>query len=286
MRALSKPSDAPGDVFVLCISKVRNRDLKSRLTAVQSAIVRAADDYDRAAASSQLHHFPRSTSVENQVTKDEMIAVYEGRMVPRTQPGRPVYERLLSLAPNRRCPRCSVGSVATLDHHLPKTEYPVLSVVPWNLIPSCDRCQRSKREAYPQDAEDQPLHPYYDDVSGERWLRATAVEGTPASFIFDVEPPQAWDHTLIERLRHHLQLFDLRVLYASNAADEILNKRQRLESLLNTGGAESVHAYLVEERDSFEAASLNSWQAAMYRAASDSEWFCQGGFGRTSRSHE
>src|SRR5258708_7182739 len=208
-----------------------------------------------------------------------MVTTYTGRMVAKSQPGRPIYDRLIAGSAGGRCPLCGLGHVSTLDHHLPKAEYPVLAVSPANLIPSCNWCQGAKDGSYPASANDQTLHPYFDNVDGGRWLAAEVVNSTPAAFRFVVVPPPSWNGTIIAaRVRHHMKTFKLARLFASNAADELSNIRQRLEDLLAKGGSEAVRAHLNAEAQSRENAWLNSWQTATYQAAAESDWFCEGGF--------
>ena len=210
-----------------------------------------------------------------------MIKVYTGRMVPTTQPGRPVYERIIGAPIDDRCPLCGVGIVTTLDHHLPKSEYPVLSVVPTNLVPCCSWCQGAKREAFPDQSENQTLHPYYDNVEAAVWLQADVVVGVPATFKFRVAPPQNWSALIRRRLERHLEVFDLQRLFVSNAASHLSEIRHSLNYLHQTSGSVAVREHLEREALSREAVHRNSWAAAMYRAAFSSDWFCDGGFAQT-----
>lgn len=283
MRKLPKPCDkngaafAPKDVFDLCISNVRNADLKARLHDERDAIARAAVDYDKAAAAARLHKIERHTDIGD-VTKDEMIDVYTKRMVPKSQPGRPVYDRIISAPKHQRCPLCDVGAVNTLDHHLPKTEYAILSVTPNNLIPSCMWCQRAKKTGYPTSAGEQTIHPYFDDFESAAWLQAEVVESTPAAFRFFIQAPADWDDTNVQRLKSHLVTFELPLLYSENAGSELSGIRHRLNRIFNAGGSDAVQKHLQEEAVSWEQESRNSWKAAMFRAAAASDWFCEGGF--------
>ncbi|MGZ8846979.1 MAG: HNH endonuclease, partial [Pyrinomonadaceae bacterium] len=94
MRTLPKPVDDAGEVFRLCISRIRRRDLKRRLLLIEPNIIDAARTYDVAASSGELYEFPRS-EVVGAVTNKEMIAVYVGRMVQKSQPGRSIYDKLM-----------------------------------------------------------------------------------------------------------------------------------------------------------------------------------------------
>jgi hypothetical protein len=278
MRNVACPTQSVGDVYAICISRVRNKELRGRLRSVAPKVIAAATSYTTDAATASLHTYPRSNTVGGIVTGKEMIANYTTRMAVKSQPGRGVYDSLISGAPHGRCPLCGVGQVSTLDHHLPKTKYPVLSVTPVNLVPACTWCQTAKKEAYPVVAEDQTLHPYFDNFENERWLGAVVEPTSPATFCFKVVPPNGWSALSVTRLRHHLQVFNLDLLFASNAASELVNIRFALSELQAAGGAAAVQEHLHLEAESREHAFRNSWQTAMYRAAETSDWFCSGGF--------
>lgn len=278
MRSLPKPDEKAGEVFALCISRIRNQDLRQRLTSVTNLVTTAANDFDNAAFSTSLHALLLASNTVGKVTKEEMIGVYTGRMAAKGMPGRPLYEKLVTTPVHGKCPLCGIGQVTTLDHHLPKSRYPILVVTPTNLVPSCTWCQTSKKEAFPKTAEEETLHPYYDNLESSTWLKATVVEGEPASFIFDVDPPSEWPTTTVSRVRHHMAIFKLARLYTSNAGSQLASIRSRLTDLYNSCGIEGVKSYLSDDARSYGKVSFNSWQSAMYRAAASSNWFCSGGF--------
>ncbi len=65
------------------------------------------------------------------------------------------------------CPFCGgLGVPDTLDHFLPKDEYPEYSVFSKNLIPCCDSCNRKKStKTVDENGEKMFFHPYYDDIN-------------------------------------------------------------------------------------------------------------------------
>jgi 5-methylcytosine-specific restriction endonuclease McrA len=171
VRRVQRPTDNAADVFRTCISRVRNRDLKRRLTSVVAEIETAANAFETAADTSSYYALQPQNSVNGIITGSEMVDVYEQRMVPNTAPGRPIYERLLAEPAHGRCPLCGQRDVSTLDHYLPKSDFPALAVVPINLVPSCKDCNHAK-QGRPNTAEEQTLHPYFDDVENDLWLSA------------------------------------------------------------------------------------------------------------------
>jgi hypothetical protein len=280
MRKLDKPPHHPSEVFLTCISRVRNQELKARLEAVEPQIAAAATVFNTAATNARLHTIPTQTTIGGpvRVTKDEMVAVYDSRMVPKESPGRRIYDEIITAPAHGRCPLCGHRDVTTLDHHLPKAHFPALAVVPLNLVPSCSVCNKVKLEVVPQTQEEQTLHPYYDDVEADRWLEASLIENRPVALTFEVRPPATWDNLKALRAAYHFSVFKLGSFYASQVAEELLNIRQYLINLHSKAGTEGVRQHLVEMCLSYEAVNLNSWQSAAYRAMSSNQWYCEGGF--------
>lgn len=287
MRRLNKPIvnsqdvDNPGDdaeqVYRTCISTKIKAALKAQLEAVAAEIKNAAIEYDTAATLAVLHTLQTQDNVGG-VPKSDLEKIYTQRMVPEDSPGRQIYERLLHSSPHDKCPLCGQGYVTTLDHHLPKTDYPALAVIPVNLIPACSYCNKEKLQDVPTCAEEQTLHPYYDNVEGELWLRAEVIQTNPAALRYYAAPPVAWDAIKAARVRHHLAVFKLAELFGSNAGSELVNIRHGLVTLFARGGAAAVRVYLQGQEETYAAVHLNSWQTAMYQALAASDWFCEGGF--------
>jgi hypothetical protein len=207
-----------------------------------------------------------------------MEAVYTQRMAKKAAPGRDAYDELFNSAPNGKCPLCGHRTVSTLDHHLPKAHYPVLAVVPLNLVPACGDCNKAKLAALPTSANHETLHPYYDNIEGDRWLVAEVVVGTPAALRFRVQPPANWSAVLADRVALHFRTLGLGTLYSAEGADELLNIRGQLETIHAAGGAALVETELRERSASCRRARLNGWRTAAFEAFADSAWFCDVGF--------
>lgn len=283
MRHLPPPTNendqllAPGIIFETCVSMVKNTALREHLRSIRPDVETEAADYDAKAANKQLYRKQPHDHV-GAVTGTDMVKVYTLRMVPKASKGRPIYDRIMSAPMHGRCPLCGIGTVNTLDHYLPKTWFPVYSVLPNNLVPVCSWCQGVKSEYYPTTEEGQLLHPYFDDVDNEVWLAAEVVPGSPAVFRYFALPPDHWTPSAKERVKAHLKKLNLHVLFSSNAGSRLSEIRARLAKLHQKGEEEAVRAHLNEELYSIESDFNNSWAAAMYRAAAASDWFCNGGF--------
>lgn len=278
MRSIAKPSDDPKDVYLTCINRVEDPGLKNRLESIADNVRDAAVEYDRNATDGSLYRLDEHDNVAGVVTKKEMEKVYTSRMAKKGTPGRPIYDKLKASAPYGICPLCGQRTVSTLDHYLPKANFPTMVVLPYNLIPACSDCNKAKLDEVPQTAETQTLHPYYDNVTNEQWLYAEVIQTTPASMRFFVNAPAVWDDILKARAQHHFVIFDLGYLYASQAASMLADIRGQLISLFNRGGEVAVREHLNEAASSRRENHINSWQTAMYQALANSDWFCSGGF--------
>lgn len=278
MIKLDRPIQKAEDVFTTCISRVRDARLKARLEGVTQAVVDASAEFDFAAAHTLLHLIVPQDLVGGEVTQAEMEAVYTQRMAKKGAPGRDVYDALFTSAPQGKCPLCGHRTVSTLDHHLPKAHYPALAVAPLNLVPACSDCNKSKLATVPANADEETLHPYFDDIDGDRWLAAEVVLTYPAALRFFVKAPAHWSAILKSRVERHFQTFGLGHLYSSEAADELLNICHQLRGIYEIGGAALVQIELRERAISCQQARRNGWRTATYQALADSDWFCDGGF--------
>lgn len=284
MRILPRPRDEEdqlfeaGTVFETCVGMVRERSLQTQLRSERPTVEAEAGDYNTKASNSQLYQIQPRAQV-GVLSGDKMVRLYTLRMVPKRSRGRHIYDRIMSAPAHLRCPFCGVGTVNTLDHYLPKVHFPVFSVTPNNLVPACAWCQREKANYFPVTADGQLLHPYFDSVGVDLWLKAEVVAGTPAAFRFFASPPDSWPTAQKARVEIHLEKLKLSALFAANAGSRLAEIRSSLVTLYQNGhGAAAVREYLSEALVSSEAEQLNSWTTAMYRAALESNWFCDGGF--------
>lgn len=276
MRSLPLPTDIHADVFALCLNATTDPDLHARLTAITANLNTTATMYETNAAAASLNLIPRVQSV-GAVTKAELTGLYEEHLRKTKGVAREVYNRIRNV-PNNRCPLCGVGNVAHCDHHLPKSRYPDLSILPINLVPACHFCNDKKRAKYPDTAGQQTFHPYFDQhLLRDAWVRATLNPGPPPALMFDTAPPQAWPAIDRDRVRRHFDACGLAITFTTNSNDELPILRDRLILQASRGGTAAVQQFLDDERD-LHSVRLNSWQYATYRTLAADAWFVSGGY--------
>lgn len=281
MRKLEKPEESAENVFIECISSIGNEDLKSRLTAAKDLIVEAQTELNDKITQGQVHTILREVVINQNLSAKELENVYS-RMLKKDSPGRKFYDKLLCAPSHGVCPLCSHRLVTTLDHYLPKALYPKLSVVPINLIPACTDCNRGKLTNYPRTEDEETLHPYYDNIENVIWLSARVLHTNPPTFQYEVIPPDNWSNLLGNRVKNHFKSLKIDKLYTTLAAEELSQINFRLNFLLVTAGLESVRRYLHDAEETRSHNNINSWQTAMYHAATEDIWFYSGGFKLTN----
>jgi len=279
MKTLPEPDFTVRDVLDSCAAGLRDRGLARRLAGVLPALEEAELDYATLGPDARLFEILSTEDVDRTVSSAEMSALYKGTLARQGSRARRFYDRLKTAAPNDICPLCGQRVVKTLDHYLPKSMYPGLALTPINLVPACSDCNKSKLDRQPAGAEDQTLHPYFDDVDGVSWLFAEIRESSPPAAVFSVHPPPAWDAITAARLRIHFQTFGLGELYAAQAGSEMVSIRFALAEAASARGVEGVQSLLAHQARTRSLAARNSWVAALYSALAESVWFCSEGYG-------
>lgn len=272
---------APGFNEATTLDASRSRldtahDRTVRLNAARDDILAVMETYSGHGETSTLHTLVPQDVVAGIVQKSDMEYLYSGGLAKSG--GRYIYDAIMGAAPYSRCPYCGHRRVRQLDHFLPKSKYPAFSVTPLNLIPSCSDCNKDKLAGDATQLEDLPLHPYYDNVNQQAWLRAELLEEPTAVFMFNVDDDCDLSATSIQRLKSQFDNLNLSELYTTEANEELASIRLNLRRILDEVGQAGVRAFLEDAALSSEHHQRNSWKTAMYRAASRSDWFCAGGF--------
>lgn len=285
MRAISVPAQDPQLVYDLCVNSIADEGLKARLQAIKAEVVAAAVDYQQKGLINQLFTIPaidcdNDDIVVGQVTKKELKATYSSHMVGDSKPARRVYTDILGKAPRKKCPFCGFGQASTLDHYLPKARFPILSVLPWNLVPACKDCNTGKNAATATAQDQQTLHPYLEHprIVSDQWLHARVLTGTPPVLEFFVSPPEDWDQVDKTRVLAHFRDYKLASRFSIEASNELANLKDTLDLVWSDSALAGVQDHLRVIAAGKKAVHVNAWDTAMYQALLKSEWYCDEGF--------
>lgn len=285
MRAISLPTHSPEDVYNLCVNSIADKNLRYRLSLITSDIINAAHEYFDKAQARHLFSIAPVTCrneeiVVGDVTKAELKNTYSDHMVGIGKPARHIYDLLLASAPRRKCPFCGFGQATTLDHYLPKTKFPILSVLPWNLVPACKDCNTGKSSAIATSEHEQTLHPYFEQraVIDEQWLHARLITSTPPVLEFYVAPPLHWDPVEKARVESHFQSYKLATRFSIEASNELASLKDIYSVLWDDLGIDGIQLHLQGTARGKARQHANSWDTAMYQALAASNWYLSGGF--------
>lgn len=273
MIKLEKPEFNQGDIIDDCISNMQDGLLKQQILASKNEIIEESANYDQKACTGELSSIAVHSTLRSGATKDDMVKLYDRKFVPKGEGGRKYYDAIKLLSPNLICPYCAQRDVDTLDHYLPKAKFPTYAITPYNLVPSCMACNKVKIDDTFLRREDETIHPYYDDFTSEKWIAAQMIEGEPVAFRFMVQCPDTWDDVKKERAKKHFTQFKLDDLYKNKASQEYVGCLNRIKRLYKRGGKELSIEDLREHIEDKDVIHLNTWQAAMYQAIIDNEWF-------------
>ncbi len=275
MRVLPKPTITPIRAYVSCYSSFQNVSRQNQFRSICSFVNSKSMQYDTDATNSILYSYSIHSNVHGSISKNDMEILYKQNMV-KNKRGTKVYNKLISLAPLSRCPFCGIGSVSTLDHYLPKSEFPTFAVLPYNLVASCKDCNIGKLNSYATTQGSQTLHPYYDNYTTDQWLFARVIQSSGALIEFYVNAPSHWNPIDKDRVQSHFDNYDLSRRFSIEASNELADLRESF--LLFNSSAIVIRQELSKKATIFARRHKNSWETAMYQALYQSQWYCNGGY--------
>ena len=129
MRSLPEPEFTVREVLDACVSGVRDRALALRLRDAMPTVEAAEAEYQRLGLRARLHEIDGADDVAGVVSSLVMSKLYKSNLARKGSRSRRFYDRLKMAAPGDICPLCNQRVVKTLDHYLPKADYPALAAL-------------------------------------------------------------------------------------------------------------------------------------------------------------
>lgn len=146
------------------------------------------------------------------------------------------YREYMEQLVEKRCPICDCSfaySQVTLDHILPKSKFPFLSITPINLVPTCYNCNMRKNDGIPSKV----LNPYFHGFSPFDYLTIIIkvnVEKPFESTIdinfadLNVVPPEQ-----VMYIRENIDLYKLRQKYLDLTNIAFLKLLDEFQQVIN-----------------------------------------------------
>ncbi|WDT68009.1 HNH endonuclease [Cloacibacterium sp. TD35] len=275
MKSINRPLENINDILDIFFSDNPQSNVQGQITANRASLVFLEGQYISKVQDNTLFEMPRGIPNIITLSKGDLIRYYKYRMLNKEN-ARKFYDTLLLSAPNNICPYCTIKNVKTVDHFLPKSEYPYLSVVPSNLVPCCRDCNTDKKISYPIDNDTQTYHPYFDNIENESWIKAELMCTEPLSFQFRVERLPHWNDNKFNRSVNHFKTYNINELFSNEANRELRTRQFYFKQLLNRDNIQ-----LIEQIEDTYNSCLNSvgvldWQTIMYACLKENSWFLQG----------
>lgn len=123
--------------------KLKDSDSSKRLGAIESDIETAYDHYKQKFDTSSLHTV--ATRAWSSEFKEDLLSLYGyQKKIIRNIRSNITNQQIVTI--QSTCQNCTIDSVNTMDHVLPKEKFPEYAVNGYNLFPCCSRCNGYKSE--------------------------------------------------------------------------------------------------------------------------------------------
>ncbi|NCP18832.1 MAG: hypothetical protein GW855_06710 [Erythrobacter sp.] len=276
MLNLPKPAMSFEEIYDAASERFLDQNLRTRLLAARPIFLESSEQYDAKATAYSLHEMSEGNPAAEVIESGELIVLYDQGLLRRRSRARLLYEEIRVSTPYNICPYCNHRNVGQLDHYLAKSKYPIFSLCPSNLIPSCSDCNKLKRDRSYKSFVDSPVHPYFDYFEGIDWLICN-LQIMDGEWIgrFEIDSG-ALIESNVEKLRNHFTDFGLWELYTIQASAELARQSEMVKSFRNTGGVGAVKDFLERQFSSFKAYSNNHWRTALAKGCLANDAYLEG----------
>lgn len=167
---------------------------------------------------------------------------------------------------NATCQYCTLNSVETLDHFIPKEEFPEFSVNPLNLFPCCPTCNSKKSYLCFDGEQGLFLNLYLDELPNKKYLKAEFDFGDNIPLVnFSLYNPERIDSVDFRTIQNHyekLNLLERMRAKSDEVVTEIINTLKTYYRI--NSDIKSLKNFIkVEEGENKEAYGYNYWKSVL-----------------------
>ncbi|NHR08583.1 hypothetical protein HA052_25665 [Chromobacterium haemolyticum] len=161
------------------------------------------------------------------------------------------------------CPYCQLDTVSHIDHYLPRSIFPELSISMQNLLMSCDICNsKHKMELWGNGNAQEVIHPRYNQLPSATYLEATVAYVSNSLVVdFNIRPGLS----VSPLLQRHFTLMNLKTRYKEKVT---LNEVAKIRKILLSESVQHKKIVRLQQfiTDQITVNSVNSWECAFYTA--------------------
>ncbi|WP_157725019.1 HNH endonuclease [Vogesella sp. LIG4] len=166
------------------------------------------------------------------------------------------------------CQYCGISIPKTMDHYVPKEDFPEFAVMALNLVPCCGECNGHKL-AYWKDSNTRGIINFYrDPIPNVRFLFVTLVwSGNFAIPTFFIENSGNIDGTLFSIIEKHFSRLHLLSRYKDQSNDFITDTIDSVVSNADNPDPQTISNNLHGHVSKIESRlGVNSWKAVLLQA--------------------
>ena len=176
MRNLKKTKTNPID-FLQQIVSSKKGDNKTRMERLHPQMIDRFREYNDKAGSNSLHTLQVQWSYDSKAKESDGYFLYiqydnsEAKIAD-------LRARIIASNDGKitlTCPICGRQDATDLDHYIPRQILPEFSIHPYNLIPTCHRCNNNKGTLWLESGNRLIFNAYYDTVTDEELFDMNVV---------------------------------------------------------------------------------------------------------------
>lgn len=207
-----------------------------------------------------------------QIEKDDLLSLYNYR----SEPFRALND-ILTRTENGNaqpiCPFCTINNVNSLDHLIPKMEFPEFSDHPRNLMPCCSECNSRKSSKWRVGNESLYLNLYLDDLPDIQYLFASLmIEESTIKVHFSVENKFGIPEKLYKKIENHYRVLDLCERFSRNSYGVISELKNSIQTFGSRYSIEELKSLIIRNADENRKIwGFNYWKSILMHACCDTE---------------
>ena len=165
---------------------------------------------------------------------------------------------------NEKCPLCGVNNVQTMDHFIPQAKFPLYSISPKNLIPSCTTCNVSKSENVLEGSRRKYWNVYLDEIPNEKYLYCTlSIKNGLLKAIFDIRQNNI-DDTTFRLLKNTMEDQKILQTYSAGLGSVIEELSSCIQRMMQYDSTQTIDNVFSSLRDCFaQFSESNKWDEVL-----------------------
>lgn len=271
MKKLTPPELDSCMVYSSIKDNCHSKEKKERLRKLQEYVFSRYEVYNQhqkcleQIACSNINDQEDKKALESCYSRNEN-GYLEGRVVSKII-------SLQSPQHKQKCPYCGIDKPRTIDHYLPKSEFPEFSIFPPNLLPCCSFCNSKKNDRWKNENGRMFVNLYYDDLPVSQFLFADitfneqeVLEDKTPIVRFNLNNNCGINNDLFELIKSHYTNLDLLEEYSKIVEEDLSNIYDKILNNPNLEIRDHLENICMEKEMLVRKYGVNYWKAVLYDA--------------------